>query len=136
MNLHRSRTDPKVEGNRLVGQPFDQPIQHIALPIGQHIQPRARILRPRARATVGDRHPPRRFDTSKQRRLLERFFYEVARPCLHRRHRHVDVAMAGHDHHRQHDAPRAQLPLHLQSVNVGHPHVQQHASRFQSRRFL
>jgi len=61
-------------------------------------------------------------------RFLEWFFDEVDRARLHRLNRDGDVAVPGHDNHRQADAALAQRLLDFESAHLGHAHVEQDAA--------
>jgi hypothetical protein len=123
VNLDGSGANAEVIGDGFVGKTLRQAIEDIALARSQRLQADGRIAYPVLGRALAVEAAIAFLERGKERILLERLFDEIDRAALHRPHRQADVAMTGHDDHRQADAFVLKRLLNLETVHSRHSDV-------------
>ena len=131
MHLDGAQADAEPGGELLVRFAGEQPLQHLALPRGQLIDPLACHAAALAARLAFLEHVERLVEAGEQRLLGERLLDEVDRALLHGAHRGRHLAMPGHHDHRPVDAALLELRHHLEAVHLRHADVEQHAARLE-----
>jgi hypothetical protein len=112
----------------LFGRPCARPSSTVALASGEDLQSDFCVASPLSRNFLARTSIEALLERREQSRLFERFFDEIDNAGLHRSDRQRNVAMSGHDDHRQRHALLLQHLLDLQSVHARHSNVGQDAA--------
>ena len=118
MVLHGPLADAEIGGNVLAGVPREHEIEYLALARGETGETRRCRVAPRGQLGRIAHLLQRVIDTGEQLLVADRLLEEIHRPCVHRPHRHVHVAIAG-DHDRR--QPAALVLQALQQREPAHP---------------
>jgi hypothetical protein len=130
MDLDRAHADSEIECDQLVRPARQQPVKNFPL----------------ARTESGD--PPRgvgdiefmigavfpgkhRLDRPEQGMIAVRLFQKVGCARLHRANGRLDIALTGHDNHREVGSHLEKLRLDIQSAHAWQADVEQDATRFE-----
>jgi len=128
MDLDRSRRASQIVGDRLVGMAVRQSLEDFLFPGGQAGDADLRFggFDGADVGIVDSRERSR--DGLEQSRLLERLFQKIDRAGFHRLHRNRDITMSRQDDDRHVDAAFGHRRLHLETIHVRHPDIEDDAA--------
>ena len=123
MNLDSPGTDPKVVGDRLVGEALRQPVEHVTFARGQCLQPHLSVAHAIIRSFPAGQTAKTFVDRPQQSFFLEWFLDEVDGTGLHCPDGQAHVAVTGHDDYRQVDPFVLKSLLNLKPVHARHADI-------------
>jgi CRP-like cAMP-binding protein len=132
VSLDGSHAESELARDGLVRPTRDERVENFALAPAQRIDP-AGGLHHGAVALPTRRDGECGLDGEKEAVVVERLLDEVDRARLHRADGCRDVALAGHDDHREQDPCGGEPPLELEAVHPRHANVDQDAAALESR---